>query len=95
MTIYEYIKKQSIEQMCETITDFVALHIMQVAFFGMPTDVDFFRKEVMKNLTSEDVVTDESKGWRVHPQGFGQYCVDMVKAKMDGELDKTESEETK
>lgn len=49
----------------------------------------------MKSLESEDIVTDESKGWRVHPQGFGQYCVDMVKAKMDGELDKTESEETK
>lgn len=78
MTTYEIIQKQSKEVLTRTIADFIALHLMQAVMYGVPTDYEFIRKEVAKELDSRDLVSNEERQWKIHPDGFGQYCLDMM-----------------
>lgn len=95
MTEYEYIKKQDIEAMADTITEIVVTHIFQVAIQGIRADYEFYRSEVRKSLESEDFVSDESRGWRIHPKGYGEYVLGLLieKAKANGVIEETKESE--
>ena len=78
MKTYEIIQKQSKEVLTRTITDFIALYLMSAVMYGVPTDYEFLRKEVAKELDSEDFASNEERQWKIHPDGFGQYCLNMM-----------------
>ena len=94
MTEYEYIKKQNIEAMADTITEIVVTYLFQVAIQGIVDNYEYYRSEIRKSLEAEDFVTDESRGWRIHPKGYGEYVLGLLMEKVR-ENGKMESEGTK
>ena len=83
MTTYEIIKNQSKEMLADTIADFIALYLMKSAMFGVSVNYEDYRKEMAENLDSEDFIRGADKEWGLHPKGYGQYCLDMLKYQID------------
>lgn len=91
MTAYEIIQNQSKEVLADTISDYVAMTLMASVMYGVPTDIDFIKKQVAESLDSEDIVSNAERKWKLHPDGFGQYCLDMANDEIKRRLEQAEN----